>query len=103
MDLNRESLNVVLNTRSRTGVGISASKALTPYMKLGGNFSYPRIGVNAKGVVVSGGAAVATGGLSILAEGMWDRWVATSVNPCQALFEQQNQAGSDLKKLFGRP
>ena len=103
VDLNTEDLNVVLNTRARTGVGISASKALTPYLKLGGNFSHPRLGVNAKGVMVSGGAAVATGGLSILAEGMWDRWVATSVNPCKAIFEQQNQAESELKKLFGRP
>lgn len=103
VDLNTEGLDLVFNTRSRTGVGISASKALTPYLKLGGNFSYPSLGVNAKGVVVSGGAAFATGGLSILAEGMWDRWVATSVNPCDALFEEGKEAESNFKKLFGRP
>ena len=101
--LRDESLNMVFNTRSRKGLGISASKAVTPYLKLGGNFSHPRLGVNAKGVVVSGGAAVLTGGLSILAEGMWDRWVATSVNPCEALFETTDESGKELKKLFGRP
>ncbi|RLQ23372.1 hypothetical protein DWB85_02125 [Seongchinamella sediminis] len=103
VDLNSEQLDMVFNTRSRTGIGISASKALTPYLKLGGNFTYPRLGVNPTGVVVSGGAAFATGGLSILAEGMWDRWVATSVNPCEALFKQDNKVESELKKLFGRP
>jgi AsmA family protein len=103
LSLRDESFNLVFNTRSRKGLGISASKAVTPYLKLGGNFSHPRLGVNAKGVVVSGGAAMATGGLSIVAEGMWDRWVATSVNPCEAVFEQTNQAGNELKKLFGRP
>lgn len=101
--LRDESLNMVFNTRARKGLGISASKALTPYLKLGGNFSHPRLGVNAKGVVVSGSAAVLTGGLSIVAEGMWDRWVATSVNPCEAVFEDSEQAGKELKKLFGRP
>ena len=101
--LRDESLNMVFNTRARKGLGISASKALTPYLKLGGNFSHPRLGVNAKGVVVSGSAAVLTGGLSIVAEGMWDRWVATSVNPCEAVFEDSDQAGKELKKLFGRP
>ncbi|TDG15454.1 hypothetical protein E2F43_04275 [Seongchinamella unica] len=103
VDLDTEGLDLVFNTRSRTGVGISASKALTPYLKLEGNFSYPRLGVNAKGVVISGGAAFATGGLSILAEGMWDRWIATSANPCEALFDESKKAESEFKKLFGRP
>lgn len=103
VNLETEGLNLVFNTRSRTGVGISASKALTPYLKLGGNFSNPRMGVNTKGVVVSGGAAVATGGLSILAEGMWDRWIATASNPCEALFDKGKEAEGELKKLFGRP
>ncbi|MEP5569113.1 MAG: hypothetical protein ABJN62_14840 [Halioglobus sp.] len=101
--LRDETLNMVFNTRARKGLGISASKALTPYLKLGGNFSHPRLGVNAKGVVVSGSAAVLTGGMSIVAEGMWDRWVATSVNPCEAVFEDSEAAGKELKKLFGRP
>jgi AsmA family protein len=103
VNLDTERLNVVFNTRSRKGVGISASKAVTPYVKLGGNFAHPRIGMNVKGAVVSGGAAVVTGGLSIVAEGMWDRWVATSVNPCEALFEETGEAGNELKKMFGRP
>ncbi len=102
-DLNNERLNLVFNTRSRTGVGISASKAVTPYLMLGGNFSYPRLGVNTKGVVISGGAAVATGGLSILAEGLWDRWVGTATNPCDELFEQADEASAMLKKMIGRP
>ena len=103
VDLNTEWLNLVFNTRARSGVGVSASKALTPYLKLGGNFSHPRLALNAKGVVLSGGVAVATGGLSILAEGMWDRWIATASNPCEALFDKGKEAEGELKKLFGRP
>ncbi len=103
VDLNDERLNLAFNTRSRTGVGISASKAVTPYLRLGGNLSHPRLVVNAKGVVISGGAAVATGGLSILAEGLWDRWVGTSLNPCDELFENADEAQGVLKKMLGRP
>lgn len=103
VNLKNERLNLVFNTRSRTGVGISASKAVTPFAKLGGNLAHPRIGVNARGVVISGGMAMATGGISILAEGMWDRWVGTSVDPCEALFDESQQAGKEIKKLFGRP
>ncbi|QFU77372.1 AsmA family protein [Halioglobus maricola] len=103
IDLNTERLDVVFNTRARKGVGISASKAVTPFVKLGGNFSHPRVGVNAKGVVVSGGMAVATGGISIVAEGMWDRWVATAGNPCEALFEQTEGGAEELRNIFRRP
>lgn len=103
INLGTEALNLVFNTRARKGVGISASKAVTPYVKLGGNFSHPRVGVNAKGVVISGGLAMATGGMSIVAEGMWDRWVATAANPCEALSSQASKGSEELRKLFGRP
>lgn len=45
----------------------------------------PSLALDPKGVALSGGAAVATAGLSILAEGLWDRWIATAKNPCEGL------------------
>ncbi|MBV1916169.1 MAG: AsmA family protein [Pseudomonadales bacterium] len=95
IDLRDEKLNMKFNTRSRTGVGVSASKAITPYFKIGGTLAHPRLALNTKGAVVSGGAAVATVGLSILAEGMWDRWVATSKNPCDGLVANYREQNDD--------
>jgi hypothetical protein len=95
IDLHKEKLNLVFNTRSRKGIGISASKAITPYFKLGGTLAYPRVALDVKGAAVSAGAAVATAGLSILAEGLWDRWVATAKNPCEGLISQLSKDKSE--------
>ena len=104
INLHNERLDLVFNTRSRKGLGISASKAITPYIKLGGNLAHPQLGLNVKGAAISGGAAIATGGLSILAEGMWDRWVATARNPCKLLAERIEQdPGQEFRNLLGRP
>jgi hypothetical protein len=44
--------------------------------------------LDAKGAAVSGSAALATAGWSILAESMWDRWVATAGDPCKRLLKK---------------
>lgn len=104
IDLHDESLNLVFNTQSRKGVGLSLSKAITPFMKLEGNLAHPQLGVNVKSAAVTGWAAVATGGLSLVAEGVWDRWIAGSANPCEKLFEKVNEdPGGELRALLGRP
>jgi hypothetical protein len=86
--LENEKLDLGFSTRSRKGIGISAGKAITPYFKIGGTVANPRLVMDAKGVAISGSAAVATAGLSILAEGLWDRWVATAGNPCEKLIDK---------------
>ncbi|MEH6584218.1 MAG: hypothetical protein V7754_19965 [Halioglobus sp.] len=104
VDLHREKLDLAFNTRSRKGLGISASKAITPYFKLGGTLANPRMAIDVKGAAVSGGAAVATAGLSIVAEGLWDRWVATSSNPCESLVEEiSGKSHQTLKELSDTP
>ncbi len=63
--------------------------------------AYPRLALDAKGAAVSGGAAIATAGLSIVAEGMWDRWVTTAKNPCdRVLSEASKQDKSAYNKLL---
>jgi hypothetical protein len=96
INLRNEKLNLAFNTRSRKGLGFSASKAVTPYFKIGGTLAHPRLALDVKGAAVSGGAAVATAGVSILAEGLWDRWVATSKNPCDRLIQQVTQGGNNV-------
>ena len=88
LDLNTEALNISFNTRSRKGIGISPGKAITPYLKVAGNLANPWLTVDPEVVAVSGTAALATAGLSILAESMYDRWIATANNPCREVFKQ---------------
>jgi hypothetical protein len=53
----------------------------------------PRLAVDETGLLISGGAAVATGGLSVLAKGVWDR-MSRSKDPC-------NQASDRAIELLG--
>ena len=97
IDLGNETLNMAFSTRSRKGVGISAGKAVTPYVKLGGTLANPHLTLDPAGVALSGGAAFTTAGLSILAQGLWDRWVASGGDPCKRLIDK---AGSDKKRDY---
>ncbi len=97
INLHKENLDLGFNTRSRRGIGISAGKAITPYFKVGGTMANPRLVMDPKGIALSGGAAVATGGLSILAEGLWGRWIASAGNPCAKLIDKISK---DDKKTY---
>lgn len=76
VDLKTEKLNVEFNTKPRSGVGISADMFVTPFIKVKGTLASPGIGLNKKGTFLTGGAAVATGGLSVLVKGVLDRSTA---------------------------
>jgi hypothetical protein len=57
--------------------------------------SSPELAVDEAGVLITGGAAVATGGLSLLAKGLWDR-LSKSGDACKQMSEQA------LKELQGQ-
>lgn len=103
INLHHEKVSMEFNTRSRKGLGVSASKAVTPYLKVGGTLANPRLSLDVKGAVLSGGAAVATAGLSIVAEGLWDRWVATSGDPCSRLIKRLSKDGNEVYKSLLLP
>jgi len=73
IDLRTEQLNLEFNTKPREGVGLSADMFVTPFVKLSGTLANPAIGLNKSGALVSGGAAVLTGGMSFLFQGVMDR------------------------------
>ena len=86
VDLETEALDVSFRTKQREGVGFSLTTAVNPYIKLGGTLAKPSLQLDLKRGIVSGTVAVLTGGLSILAEGVWDRYLAAD-NFCNAVVE----------------
>ncbi|HTS54179.1 MAG TPA: AsmA-like C-terminal region-containing protein [Burkholderiales bacterium] len=72
IDLGTEALDFQFNTRPRTGVGVSAGMFTNPFVEVAGTLASPKLSVGAK-AAISGVAAVATGGLSVLGQGLLDR------------------------------
>ena len=62
-------------------MSLSAGEIFNPFIRLSGTFAEPGVGIDEGGLLLSGGAAVATGGLTILAKAAWDR-IARSNDPC---------------------
>ena len=60
---------------------------VTPFVALGGTLASPSVGVNETGALLTAGAAMATGGLSFLAQALKDR-AAGAMDHC----------ATDLKK-----
>lgn len=73
-----ESLNLSLRATPREGIGISIGGVANSFLKLGGTFLAPRLEIDPTATMTTGGVAVATGGLSLLAKGLWDRMSAAS-------------------------
>jgi uncharacterized protein involved in outer membrane biogenesis len=86
IDLNSEELNIEFDTKPRKGVGVSADMFVTPFVKLVGTLASPRIGLDKKGTLLAG-AAVATGGLALVAKAAADR-AQGEVDRCEALLEE---------------
>ncbi len=76
-----EALDLMLSTKSREGLGVSIGDVANSFIKLGGTLKEPSLGLDAAGTVTTTGAAIATGGLSLLAKGLWDR-VSSEVDIC---------------------
>ncbi len=82
IDFNTERLNIEFNTKPRKGIGVSADMFVTPFVALKGTLARPQIGLNQKGALVASGAAIATGGISLLVKAAADR-AAGAVDRCQ--------------------
>jgi hypothetical protein len=81
VDLNDERIDLAFNSKPREGLGLSAGALINPLIKVGGRLVSPRIELDPAGTIISGGAAVATAGLSILAKTFSDRFLS-SKDPC---------------------
>ncbi|HMB58682.1 MAG TPA: hypothetical protein VKN35_02120, partial [Xanthomonadales bacterium] len=76
-----EKIDLTFNTKPRTGLGISASALINPFIKVGGTLAVPAIQLDAANAVISSSAAVATVGLSVLAKSLTSRWFSSN-DPC---------------------
>ena len=95
VNLKTEEIRIAARTTPRQVVSISAAEFFNPYLQVVGTLAAPRIAVDEAGVLITGGAAVVTGGLSLLARGLWDR-LSKSGDACKQVSELA------LKTLAGR-
>jgi len=83
IDLTTEALNIEFNTKPRKGVGITPDMFITPFVKLVGTLSRPKIGADKKGALL----AVATGGIAQVVTAITDR-VSGERDRCASLLEE---------------
>ena len=81
VDLKTEKLEANFQTIPQKGLGISVSNLVNPYVKLTGTLAKPALAIDTQNVVVEGGIAVATAGLSILAKSFKNRYLSDK-DPC---------------------
>ncbi|HWM29536.1 MAG TPA: hypothetical protein VNQ14_13825, partial [Woeseiaceae bacterium] len=82
-----EVIDMSVRTLPRKSLGISAAEIVNPYVKIVGTLAAPRLGLDEKGALMAGGAAVATGGLSVLAKAAWEG-LSKEDDPCQRAADQ---------------
>lgn len=87
INLRNEKIDFDLKTGPRKKISISAGEFINPYIKVAGTLSEPRLMLDTSGTLVTGGAAVATAGLSLLATAIWDR-VSSVPDPCGEVVRQ---------------
>ena len=81
VDLNTEKIDLAFNTKPRKGIGLNAGTLINPLIKVGGRLTAPAVQMDAAGGIKSGGLAVATLGISVLAKSFSDRFLS-SQDPC---------------------
>ncbi|MCY3768130.1 MAG: AsmA family protein [Gammaproteobacteria bacterium] len=89
IDLKNEELDLIVTPKARKGFGINAS-SIAKMVKVGGQIGEPEIEADPKGLLQSGfaiGAALFSGGLSLLAQGLYDKMQANS-DVCMVALEE---------------
>ena len=97
LDLKTEKMQFNFNATPNNALKISASELLNPYILVGGTLSEPAVGLDPGKVLVHGGAAIGTAGLSVLAKGLIDR-VGNVVPLCEEMQKQHQQPPGQTKQ-----
>lgn len=81
VDLSSEAVDMSFRTVPRKGLGISAGAVVNPFFRIGGTLMKPALQLDVTKGAISGGAMVATAGLSVLFKSLSDRLLG-SKDPC---------------------
>ncbi|MFW2405120.1 MAG: AsmA family protein, partial [Gammaproteobacteria bacterium] len=87
IDLTDEKVDIGFKTQPSSRLSISAAEFINPYMKVAGTLESPVLTLDPTGTLVTGGAAVATAGLSVLATALYNR-VFRAKDPCAEAVKQ---------------
>ncbi|MFT7286263.1 MAG: hypothetical protein ACI87W_000367 [Halieaceae bacterium] len=90
LNLGNERLRVRFDNQAREGLGISASSLVNPYVQITGTLAKPSIGLDLKGSALAGGAAAATGGLTVIAKPLFGRFLSFR-DPCKAALKKWDE------------
>ena len=99
INLKTEELDIGITPQARKGAGISVGQ-LAELVRIKGTLANPKPGVDAMAALKAGagaGAAIATGGLSILAQGLYDRSTADE-DPCATALGQKPAKTTTVSK-----
>jgi hypothetical protein len=81
------------------GLGISFSDLINPYTMISGTLTNPSLTLDPEGVLVEGGAAVATGGISIVARRFKDRFLSAK-DACGKAVAEVDEKFRALKESY---
>ena len=97
IDLANERLRLRFDNQARRGLGISAASLVNPYVQVSGTLARPTLGLNVAGSTLAGGAAVASGGLTVLAKPLLGRLLGRK-NPCSVALERYEALSSNIRQ-----
>ncbi|MGI9327053.1 MAG: hypothetical protein ACR2PZ_17680, partial [Pseudomonadales bacterium] len=87
VDFGTETIDFGFRTKPVGGSGLSLSTLVNPYVKVSGTFTNPTWRINPLPTVVTGAAAVFSRGVTVVAKGVWDRYLSSG-DLCSAALEQ---------------
>jgi hypothetical protein len=99
IDLATEKIDFRFGTSPRRGIGLSAGDITNPFIRVVGTMSHPGIALNKTGALVEGGAAIATVGLSVVAKGLWKRWLGPRM-PCEKNLQEATKIRTEKDPDF---
>lgn len=91
IDLKTEKIAADFKMIPQKGLGLSVSNLVNPYINVTGTLAKPSLILDPESILIEGGVAVATAGLSVLAKGLKDRFLSEK-DPCGKAVEEFDAA-----------
>ncbi|MEE4279685.1 MAG: AsmA family protein [Halieaceae bacterium] len=94
VNLATEQLAIRFDNQARKGLGISAASLVNPYVQITGRLGSPKIGLDVTSSALAGGAAVATGGITVIAKPLFGRFLDRR-NPCERALDRWHKTAAE--------